>query len=123
LRFAVNLNIHNAAENFVYLQLLRARVARWHISKPKIPIWVNFGGYSNRRCWYSISPFGLFYGYLVYFVAIRYIFIVIWYIFSCFGMLYRVKSGNPAACDKTLREPILGRKKDKLKVSDRLEPT
>jgi hypothetical protein len=22
----------------------RARVARWFVSKPKIPIWVNFGG-------------------------------------------------------------------------------
>jgi hypothetical protein len=27
------------------------RVARWHIFKPKIPIWVNFCGSWNRRCW------------------------------------------------------------------------
>jgi hypothetical protein len=32
---------------------------------------------------------GIFYGHLVYFMAI-------WYIFPCFGMLYQEKSGNPA---------------------------
>jgi hypothetical protein len=31
---------------------------------------------------------GIFYGHLVYFM-------VIWYIFPCFGMLYKEKSGNP----------------------------
>jgi hypothetical protein len=42
--------------------------------------------------------FGVFYGYLVYFVASWYIYImVIWYIFPRFGMLYREKSGNPAS--------------------------
>jgi hypothetical protein len=63
------------------------RVARWHIFKTKIQIWVNFG-----RCWY-LCPFGLFYGYLAYFVAIWYTyFVAIWHIlwlfgifFSCFG--------------------------------------
>jgi hypothetical protein len=60
---------------------LPIRVARWHIFKQKSPIWVNFGGYSNGRCWYIICPLGLFYVYLVYFVAIRYIFVDIWYIF------------------------------------------
>jgi hypothetical protein len=33
-----------------------ARVARWNIFKQKIPIWVNFGGSWNGKCW----PFGLF---------------------------------------------------------------
>jgi hypothetical protein len=69
-----------------------SRVARWHIFKPKIPIWVNFSG----RCWYIVCSFGLFYGYFVYCVAIWHIyFMFIWYIFSCFGMLYSEKSGNP----------------------------
>jgi hypothetical protein len=27
-----------------------ARVARWFIFKPKIPIWVNFGVRSNGKC-------------------------------------------------------------------------
>jgi hypothetical protein len=68
-------------------------VARWFIFKPKIPIWVNFGGSLNGRCWYImymavwsilrsfwyiIRPFGIFFPH--------------WYIF---GMLYRDKSGNP----------------------------
>jgi hypothetical protein len=35
-----------------------ARVARWYIFKPKIPIWVNFGVSYNGRCWYSSWPFG-----------------------------------------------------------------
>jgi hypothetical protein len=35
-----------------------------------------------------LRPFGIFYGHLVYFTAI-------WYIFSCFGMFYQEKSGNP----------------------------
>jgi hypothetical protein len=34
-----------------------------------------------------LRPNGIFYSQLVYFV-------VIWYICSCFGMLYREKSGN-----------------------------
>jgi hypothetical protein len=36
----------------------------------------------NGKCWYIICPFGLFYGYLVYCVAICYIlWLCIWYIF------------------------------------------
>jgi hypothetical protein len=29
---------------------LGTMVARWNIFKPKIPIWVNFGGSCNGRC-------------------------------------------------------------------------
>jgi hypothetical protein len=43
-----------------------SRVAGWHIFKPKIPIGVNFGGSCNGRCWYTLWPFGLFCGHLVY---------------------------------------------------------
>jgi hypothetical protein len=52
-----------------------ARVARWFVFKPKIPIWVNFGG-----------PYaGIFYGHLEYFTVICNIswpfgnIVVIWY--------------------------------------------
>jgi hypothetical protein len=38
------------------------RVARWSIFKPKIPIWVNFRGSCNGRCWYVCVN-------LVYFTA------------------------------------------------------
>jgi hypothetical protein len=62
---------------------LSSRVARWHIFKPKIPIWVNFGGSSNGRGWYILwpyfRPFGLFCGHLVHFMVIWYIFLF-WYV-------------------------------------------
>jgi hypothetical protein len=52
------------------------------IFNPKIPIWVNFGGSSNGRCWYILWPYGLYYCDLVYYVDIWYLHImVIWYIF------------------------------------------
>jgi hypothetical protein len=31
------------------VHLIQARVARWHIFKPIISIWVNFGGSSSER--------------------------------------------------------------------------
>jgi hypothetical protein len=54
--------------------VVTCRLARWNIFKPKIPIWVHFGGFYNGRIWYIISnwyilqPFGIFCGHLVYFV-------------------------------------------------------
>jgi hypothetical protein len=39
------------------------------LSNRKIQIWVNFGGSWNRKCWYILRPFGLFYSYLVNFTA------------------------------------------------------
>jgi hypothetical protein len=65
-----------------------SRVARLYILKPKIPIWVNIGGSCSGTRWYMLWSFGQFSGYLVYFVAI-------WYIFPRFGILYQEKSGNP----------------------------
>jgi hypothetical protein len=58
------------------------------IFKPKIPIWVNFGGSPHGRRWYILRLFGLFYGQLVYFKAIWYFLWSSRIIFSCFGMLY-----------------------------------
>jgi hypothetical protein len=52
---------------------LLSRVARWHIFKPRFPIGVNFGGSCNGRCQYNLWPLSLFYGNLVFFVAISYI--------------------------------------------------
>jgi hypothetical protein len=57
------------------------RVARWHIFKPKTIIWVNFRGIFNQRCWYILLLFGIFYGHLVYFVAI-------WFIIWLFGIFF-----------------------------------
>jgi hypothetical protein len=45
-------------------------------SKPKIAIWVNFGGSCSERCWYILRPFGIFcwfYGHLVYFIPFWYV--------------------------------------------------
>jgi hypothetical protein len=45
---------------------MQARVARWNVFKPKIRIWVNFGGPWNEKI-------GVFYGHLEYITAIWYI--------------------------------------------------
>jgi hypothetical protein len=66
------------------------RVARWYIFRPKIAIWVNFGGSCNERYWHVLWPFGLFYGRFVYLVDVGYL-----VFFPRFGMLYQEKSGNP----------------------------
>jgi hypothetical protein len=31
------------------------RVARWFVFKPKIPIWVDFGGLANGKSWYLLG--------------------------------------------------------------------
>jgi hypothetical protein len=49
---------------------LCVKVARWYIFKPKIPIWVNFGGLWNGKGWCIILPFGIYYRHVVYFMAI-----------------------------------------------------
>jgi hypothetical protein len=58
------------------------RVARWFLSKPKIPIWVNLGGPLNAKCVYILWPFGIFYRNLGYFMTI-------WYILCSFGKFFR----------------------------------
>jgi hypothetical protein len=55
-----------------------SRVARGHFFKPKILIWVNLGRPCNGSCLYILWTFGLFYGHLVYFVVIWYIFPPCW---------------------------------------------
>jgi hypothetical protein len=71
------------------------RVARWFVFKPKIQIWVNFGGSCNVIFCCILWPFGLFYGLLLYFMDI---WCSSWYFgifFPLFGILYQEKSGNP----------------------------
>jgi hypothetical protein len=36
------------------------RDARWYIFKPKVPMFVNFGGPYNEKCWYILWSFGIF---------------------------------------------------------------
>jgi hypothetical protein len=59
------------------------RVARWFVFKPKIQIWVNFGGSWNGKSWYILEPFGLFYGNWKYFM-------VVWYILWSLGIFFPV---------------------------------
>jgi hypothetical protein len=35
-------------------------------SNQKNPLWVNFGGSCNGRCWYILCPFGVYYGHSEY---------------------------------------------------------
>jgi hypothetical protein len=49
------------------------RVARWFVFKPKIPIWVNFGGPQIGKCLYIKWPLGVFFGDLGYFMTICYV--------------------------------------------------
>jgi hypothetical protein len=38
-----------------YMPLLaKGKVARWFVFKPKIRIWVNFGGSWNEKSWYIL---------------------------------------------------------------------
>jgi hypothetical protein len=57
-----------------YNAVVLYRVARWHILNPKIPIWVNFGGYWVLQ-WKMLLH--IFYGHFVYFMVIWYIFPVL----------------------------------------------
>jgi hypothetical protein len=70
---------------------VQSRVARWFVFKPKIPIWVNFGGPRNEKGGYNLWPFGIYYFHLVHFM-------VIWVILWPFGIFWYIvsrKSGNP----------------------------
>jgi hypothetical protein len=59
----------------------------------KNPICVNFVGSCNRRYWYILWPFGIFYGNLEYFMIIWYIVPVL---VSCTGKnLATLRSENP----------------------------
>jgi hypothetical protein len=49
-----------------------SRVARWFVFKPKIQIWVTFGGSCNGRCWHILWTLGRFYGLSLYFMDIWY---------------------------------------------------
>jgi hypothetical protein len=83
-----NLRKHRTCWKTVTVQIRRRhtpRVARWFLFKPKIQIWVNFGGSCNGRCWYILCTLGPFYGLFLYFMDIWYsswkfgIFFPFWY--------------------------------------------
>jgi hypothetical protein len=60
------------------------RVARWHIFKPQIPLWVNFGGSCNGRSW-SFLPIAIW-SILWQFFIHRYV--DFWYILWLFAVFF-----------------------------------
>jgi hypothetical protein len=56
------------------------RVARWHILKPKISIWVNFGGSCHEKCWYIAWPFSQILWLGQCHIRVWYIFVATFYI-------------------------------------------
>jgi hypothetical protein len=87
---------------------LCTRVARWHIFKPKITIWVHFGGSCNGRCWYVTWLFGLFYGYLVFLCPLHRYNLWLFGIFFPFWQVVPRKIWQPARANETsiLVEPL-----------------
>jgi hypothetical protein len=53
-------------QSWSHLQVSEVMVARWHIFKPKILIWVNLEGSCNENV---LWPFSLFYSLWEYFVV------------------------------------------------------
>jgi hypothetical protein len=85
---------------------LHIKVARWFTFKPKIPIWVNFGGLENvdifyglweyfMAIWNIIRTFGILYGHLGYFLPFCTFCVHLVHFFGL-GDMYQEKSGNPA---------------------------
>jgi hypothetical protein len=72
------------------------RVARWFLFRPKLLIWVYFGGPWNAKCCFILCPFGIFYSHLVYIFNVHLVILSSFGIFfPRFGILYQEKSGNP----------------------------
>jgi hypothetical protein len=73
LRFHVferkfGLFFQSSKKNFeAFLKVTKAGCQMAYFQTKKNPIWVNFGGSCNGKCWYIICPFGQFYNHLVYF--------------------------------------------------------
>jgi hypothetical protein len=68
----------------------RSRVARCYILKPK-KFGNIFEGRLNKKCWYMLWRFRIFYGYVFGNL------VVIWSIVPSFWYVVQKKSGNPAA--------------------------
>jgi hypothetical protein len=66
-----------------------------YICKPKIPIWLNFGGPFNEKCWYILCMvIWTIYSYFVYFWPFCH-FVVIGYFCPLLVNCTKKKSGNP----------------------------
>jgi hypothetical protein len=72
-------NVRSQLRSRLGAKLVPRRVARWFVFKPKIPIWVDFGGSCYGKSWYILLPFGLFYCHWKYLIGHLVDFVVIWY--------------------------------------------
>jgi hypothetical protein len=79
------LSIFHLFQNWFFPTGINSTIPRtpkpFRTSIPKIPTRVYFGGPWNGKCWYILLTFGIFYGHLVYFMAI-------WYILCPLGIFY-----------------------------------
>jgi hypothetical protein len=99
------------------LQCRTIRVARWYIFKPKISIWVNFWKVLRWKMIVYFVAIRSIFLHLVYFIAIWYIyvhlvyFVIIWYHLGSFGIfspLWYVESRKIwQPCAQLLRSIIL----------------
>jgi hypothetical protein len=64
---------HSAFHLFNFFDQSQSRVARWYNFKPKIPIWVNFVGSWNGKCWNILRPIWKICGNLIHFMVTMYI--------------------------------------------------
>jgi hypothetical protein len=103
---------HNKTQNFIPFEwsmwLGVGLPDDFHIFRPKIPIWANFGGPWNGKGWYImymtiwniLQPFQIYYDHFKYITTIWYNLWhfgnleAIWYIFPRFGIMCPEKSGN-----------------------------
>jgi hypothetical protein len=91
-------------------------VTRWYIFIPRIPVWVYLG--AERKCWYILDIFWIFYVHLVYFtftflLLFLYLYLIFYghlgslQSFSIFSpLLHQEKSGNPVG-DTDLDRPFI----------------
>jgi hypothetical protein len=56
--------------NYVHMYL-RTGLPDGLFFRPKIPVWVNFGGPWSGKYWYILRPYGIFYGHLLQFTYDR----------------------------------------------------
>jgi hypothetical protein len=81
--FVENKNDDRQRETGEFFSVRKAGLPDGLFSNRKSQLWVNFGGSFNGKSWYILGPFGLFYCYWKYFMAI-------WYIVLSFGIFFSV---------------------------------
>jgi hypothetical protein len=66
---------------FFFLFIIVNSVARWFIFKPKIPMWIHFGGPWNVKCCYISWSLGILHGHFLIYGSLVY-FSPFWYVWT-----------------------------------------